>query len=681
MEWVDQLKPFITWIHLHPGLAGVVTFFIAMCESLAVIGLIVPGSVIMSAIGTLVGADIIPAMATFGWAIAGAVAGDITSYHIGYQFTDKIPLIWPFRRYPHWLAKAQDFFARHGGKSVLFGRFIGPMRPIVPIVAGMMKMPALRFYSVSIIASAFWAPIYMLPGILIGAASQELAPAQATKFLVYVVAVLILLCLTMWLIKLLLDLFFRCIGYLVKQRWLAMQKRPYLAHFCNWLRDPAMPEHHSQLVLFLALILMTPLCIWAAYSILNQGLITHLNQPIHQLLLNIHTKIGSYFLIGIMLFSANSVVLTALLVGFIWLLFHRHWQIALHWLLGPLLIMGLVGLCNELIFSPRPSGLVEMVTGNSFPSTQTALSIVIYGFLGIVITRPMTIPLRRHCIYYSLISFCTLLIFSRFYLGIHWATDIIAGILCGGWVLLLVALSFRRHIIYTLNTKSFLIVLITTLLLAWGVKMVQGYRELVTNFTPLWPSYHLTENTWWAQTTSSQPLYRLSRIGKPVQIMNVQWLGGIKMISHSLEQQGWKIQPKQDIISTIANISTYDKERKTPLLEPLYLGQKPVLIATKTATGLKDILLLQLWRSNISLTDNPTPLWIGTIEYQSPHPHQFWQGNQYQNKFANLPPPIKELMSLNQQDQTKIVYYKPSHRPPTIPAYDWNGGVLFIRSQ
>ncbi len=681
MEWVDQLKPFITWIHLHPGWAGIITFFIAMSESLAVVGLIVPGSIIMSAVGTLVGANIIPAMATFGWAIAGAIAGDITSYHIGYRFTDKIPLIWPFRRYPHWLAKAQDFFARHGGKSVLLGRFVGPMRPIVPIVAGMMKMSALRFYAVSAIASAFWAPIYMLPGLLIGAASQELAPAQATKFLIYVVAVLVILGLSMWLIKLLLAFFFQFLSYIVRKCWLAMQNTTGFVHFCYWLRDPSMPESHSQLALFLTLALITPVCIWAAISILHQGLITHLNQPIHQLLLNIHTKLGSYILIGIMLFSAHTVLVTTMLVCLFWLLLHRHWQIALHWLLGPLLIMGLVGLSNNLIFYPRPGGLVEMVTGNSFPSSQTALTIVIYGFLGVILTRPMSIPLRRQYIYYSLAAFCSLIIFSRFYLGIHWATDIIAGMLCGAWVLLLVTLSFRRHPIYKLKAGQFFAVFMTVLLLAWGVQMMQNYRELITNFTPFWPSYYLTESRWWDQTRESQPLYRSNRLGKPVQIMNVQWLGNMTDIHDVLEQEGWKIQAKQGIISTIANISSYDKEKKTPLLQPLYLGQKPSLIATKTATGLKQVLLLQLWRSNISLTDKDTTVWIGTIEYQSPHPHQFWQGHQYQEKFTSLPPPIKELMTLGKQYQTKIVYYAPSRCPSTIPAYEWNGGVLFIRAR
>lgn len=679
MEWIDQLKPLITWIHLHPGWSGVITFLIAMSESLAVVGLIVPGSIIMSAIGTLVGAEIVPVVSTFIWAITGAITGDIISYHLGSKFNHRIPQMWPFRRYPHWLAKAQDFFHRHGRKSVFFGRFVGPMRPITPIVAGMMKMPVWRFYSASVIASTLWAPVYMLPGILIGAASQELEPATATRFLISVVVALIALWLSMWLIKWLLALVLRLLSYLINKLWIVIDKTPILSGFCHWLRDPSNPNSHSQFTIFLGWLVITGLSLWAALSTLHQGIITILNQPTHQLLLNIHESFATHVFVGITLLSAHGVLVTAMFVSFIWLLFNKHWQIAWHWLLGPVLVAGVVGLSNVLIFYPRPSGLVQIITGNSFPSSQAALTIALYGFFGVIITRPMTIPLRRQMIYYSLITLCSLIIFSRLYLGIHWITDVIAGVLCGIWVLLLVTLSFRRHVIYPLATGKFCAIFLVTLTLAWSVQMLQNYRDYIANFTPFWPTYHITQNNWWDQSTTSQPLYRSNRLGKPVQIMNVQWLGNLPDITAALKKHGWQIQPKPGIISTINNLSSHDKQKKTPLLQPLYLGQKPLLVATKQATGMKQMVLLQLWPSKITLTDNMTPLWIGTIEYQSPHPHKFWQSHYYQAKFVDLPSPIDELMIFTKSYHTKIVYYPPSHRPPTIPAYQWDGGVIFIK--
>ena len=122
MEFLLTLKTFfahlIEWLHHNPGWAGFVTFLISLSESLAVIGLLIPGTVIMTAVGTLIGANIIPAGQIIACAIAGAIVGDSLSYRLGYHFTDHLRDIWPFKRYPQLLTKGEKFFVDHGGKSV-----------------------------------------------------------------------------------------------------------------------------------------------------------------------------------------------------------------------------------------------------------------------------------------------------------------------------------------------------------------------------------------------------------------------------------------------------------------------------------------------------------------------------------------------------------------------------------
>ena len=60
------------------------------------------------------------------------------------------------RHHPEWIAGAEAYFQRYGIASLLVGRFIGPLRPMLPMVAGMFDMPFPRFAAVSLLAAAGW---------------------------------------------------------------------------------------------------------------------------------------------------------------------------------------------------------------------------------------------------------------------------------------------------------------------------------------------------------------------------------------------------------------------------------------------------------------------------------------------------------------------------------------------
>jgi membrane protein DedA with SNARE-associated domain len=187
----DYIQPLALWLEDHPNLALLITFFIAFTESLAIIGSIVPGSVTMTAIGMLAGSGVMRIDLTFLSATLGAIAGDSTSYFLGYAFRDRLPSIWPFRHYPAWLAYGKDYFTRHGGKSVLIGRFVGPLRSIIPVIAGMMHMNQWRFFVANLISGIGWSILYVLPGVLIGAASSELSPETATRLFILILLSLV----------------------------------------------------------------------------------------------------------------------------------------------------------------------------------------------------------------------------------------------------------------------------------------------------------------------------------------------------------------------------------------------------------------------------------------------------------------------------------------------------------
>lgn len=113
----------------QPGWAGAVVFLMAFAESLAMVGMVVPGVAIMFAVGALIGSGALDFRVMVLWAVIGAVAGDGLSFWLGKKYQRQLTGMWPFSRHPAMLDKGIQFFQRYGGKSVVLGRFFGPVRP------------------------------------------------------------------------------------------------------------------------------------------------------------------------------------------------------------------------------------------------------------------------------------------------------------------------------------------------------------------------------------------------------------------------------------------------------------------------------------------------------------------------------------------------------------------------
>ena len=169
-EWFTEL---LTWIEHNPSYAGMVVFAMSLAESLAIIGVLIPGVVILFGAGTLIGTGILDFWTMCLWAIAGAVIGDGLSYWLGHHF-EYLTQRWRwFRLHPDHLQKGIAFFEKYGDLSVALGRFFGPIRAIVPLVAGLMHMPPKRFFVANVLSALVWAPAYLAPGMLFGEISES----------------------------------------------------------------------------------------------------------------------------------------------------------------------------------------------------------------------------------------------------------------------------------------------------------------------------------------------------------------------------------------------------------------------------------------------------------------------------------------------------------------------------
>lgn len=166
----------MVWLSAHSQWLGLAIFLIALVESLAIAGLLVPGVVLMLAATAMAGSGNLSASVALAWAFAGAVIGDLLSFALGRVFHQDIRRLSLFRRHPQWIDRGERFFRHYGVLSILIGRFVGPIRPIIPMVAGMFDMPVWRFVLINLLSALAWAPAYVLPGFYAGRALRWPVP-------------------------------------------------------------------------------------------------------------------------------------------------------------------------------------------------------------------------------------------------------------------------------------------------------------------------------------------------------------------------------------------------------------------------------------------------------------------------------------------------------------------------
>ncbi len=178
--------------------ALVLLFVLVLAESTAILGLLIPGTVLMLAMGAMIGQGKMDFWAACAVGFVAALIGDGVSYWLGYrhrQWLQRLPILQQQRKL---LVQAKMVLRQHGPVGIFAGRFIGPTRPVLPLVAGMLAMPRRRFAPACVVACLLWTPAFLLPGILAGA-SVGLAEQGVLGFPALLTAALCAVALAIWL--------------------------------------------------------------------------------------------------------------------------------------------------------------------------------------------------------------------------------------------------------------------------------------------------------------------------------------------------------------------------------------------------------------------------------------------------------------------------------------------------
>ncbi|CAL4319689.1 DedA family protein [Buchnera aphidicola] len=146
----------------------IIIIIISFLESLAIIGLFLPGIVFMSMIGTLIGNQSLNFYSAWVTSSVGCLLGDCLSYFLGLKFKHWLYFLKNIKRYESVLLKIQNTVRTHSMATILIGRFIGPTRALIPMVSGMLKLSFKKFIIPDMIGCLLWPPICFFPGIITG---------------------------------------------------------------------------------------------------------------------------------------------------------------------------------------------------------------------------------------------------------------------------------------------------------------------------------------------------------------------------------------------------------------------------------------------------------------------------------------------------------------------------------
>lgn len=173
-NWLTEILGFV---EANQQWAAVLLFLFAFGESLAVVGILLPCTALLMASGGLIGAGALDPLPVLLGSIPGAVLGDSLSYWLGRWLGLRLLRVRVFRRHRRMLARGRLFFRRYGMASIFLGRFIGPLRASVPLMAGALRMPQPRFQLANVTSAVIWVPVLLAPGYL---AAKGLAWAKAS---------------------------------------------------------------------------------------------------------------------------------------------------------------------------------------------------------------------------------------------------------------------------------------------------------------------------------------------------------------------------------------------------------------------------------------------------------------------------------------------------------------------
>jgi len=582
-------------------------FLVAFFEAFAIVGVVVPGVVLLFALSLAIGFDLGLFFSAWLAASAGAFCGDAISFWLGRRWQPS-PMA---TRYGDLLDRSRALFQQHGGKSIFIGRFVGPIRPVIPLVGGMLGTPWRSFLAFGVPACILWAPVYLLPGVIFGA-SLELAAAMAGRLAVLMVLLVIGVWLVLWVVQLVYRIASRKSSWWIKRFVLWSNRHPYFGPLVGGIFRPGSREVVG--IVFLGITLALSLTALLVLLVLAPQFLPQWSEAFHPATWasSLRNQWADPIMVVLSLFGDQWVMLT-LTMGMAGVMaLTGRWLGAGHWLVlvGGVwgLAFGIDALTDWLMDLPTPDAIAHESL-MQVPHRGLSVLTSVLMFFALVVAKDLNARSRKWP-YLIAALFVALIFFAHFYLELASLLGMAAALALGLSWTALVGIGYRHRA----NVHSFPMRLVGIFVVLWaGLSMHhindEAAARLAASEVPV-QTRVVSASQWQENEWRELPLMR-SLLGDEIsRYFDFQLVGSIDEIESTLARQGWQRAPKLSWRSVMEGFGG------RPAHWPRALnGQAEALFMVRDDAHYPHRQVLRLWTSGLSVESNgqTQPLWLGQV--------------------------------------------------------------------
>jgi undecaprenyl-diphosphatase len=301
----------------------------------------------------------------------------------------------------------------------------------------------------------------------------------------------------------------------------------------------------------------------------------------------------------------------------------RCWRTLGYWLAAVGFAQALVWILKATLGRARPIAMYSGTEQFSFPSGHVATSIVLYGFLAVLLSHGKT-PRVKVVLALAAVLLIVLIACSRLYLGASWLSDALASLGLGtAWVALLSSAYTQHAGDERLPARAMSLAALGAMVLSAAGVIATQHAVDVARYAPTQTAALVLPAEWKTDGWQQLSTHRMDVGGEVEEPLSVQWAGTVDAIERALQGAGWRRPPAWWSKATLLWLMPSTRIGDLPVLPKLQYGDPPALSLQKELDPQRR-LVIRLWATPYrveSAKDSPAPLWLGmaTLERLS-HP-------------------------------------------------------------